>query len=507
MSAEIVPFAWAAGSGQKRPDNPRSAAEAEARSFVQILREDLHPSNETKLRRKLQRKLQTDEDAVLLAQRLGTDLERVKRLGRGKLSEVLENAGQRPTNRARFALFDGEVPACGKRIHKLQPYIGLSDAIARALSKDEDLFLYEKLEDLNLIELDHDADEEARRLGLLLERMAKAVSDRTGLLEFFELAARTPGAMHPWGDIHSYAMVDYSNFFSPTFQGEGSPPTSMTVLRDRRHEGGFDHWTEPQPLPSVPICRILEQTVHGQARIARWVKPTPANLEKLSREIDAMPEADMVPVTVELWREFGLCLGERHQRGQIGPMFSAKAHVKVHVKDVVATPFHPWTLERLLQAESVILVDGDRWTICRAKLDFEEGYSNIWVEPAPSPGAPNYAVEHYYFSQHAFDAWNIRRILDRSEYGETRAEFLLDEVPNEQRPKLYRFSGDIGRRFEAALASGALEGALQADVERLKAELHRYLTDRRGKLAAQDEEIAGRWQPTNLPDNEVPKGN
>lgn len=506
MSAEIIPFTRSSGGRQKRTDDSRDASEAEARSFIRILRENLHPSNETKHRRKLQRKLQTDEDAVLLAQRLGTDLDRVKRLGRGKLSEVLENAGQRLTNRARFALFEGEIPTRGKRIRKLQPYVEISDAIARALSKDIDLFLYEKLEDLNLIEPD-DADEEARRLGLLLERMAKAVSDRTGLLDFFELAAKTPGGMHPWGDIHSYAMMDYSNLLSPSFQGEGSPPTSMTVLRDRRHENGFDHWTEPQPLPSVPICRILEQTVCGQARIAGWVKMTPANLEKLSHEVDAVPEVDMVPITVELWREFGLCLGERHQRGEIGPMFSGKAHVKVRVNDVVATPFHPWTLEHFFNTKPVVLVDGDRWTLCRAKLDLPEDFSDFWVEPARSPGEPNYAVEHYYFSQHASDARNIRRILDRSEFGEPRAESLLDEVPDEQRPKLYRFGGDIGRRFEAALASGGLESALQAEVERLKAELNRYLADRRKKLAAQDEKIAERWQPANQPDNEITKGN
>ncbi len=504
MSGEIIPFTPpCVVRSRECTGSSRDASEAAARLFVRSLREDLD-SRTSKI--KLRRKLCTDEDAVLLAQRLGADLERVKRLGRGKLSEVLENAKQRLTTRARFALFEGEKADNAKRTRKLQPYVQLSDAIAHALSKDVDLFLYEKLEGLNLIGPDHITDEESRKLALLLERMARAVSEKTHLVDFFELAARTPGAMHPWGDIHSYAMVDYSNFFSPTFQWEGSPPTSMTVLRDRRHEGGFDHWTEPQPLPSVPICRILEQMLHGQARIARWAKMTPENLEKLSREIDAIPEADMVPVTVELWREFGLCLGERYQRGEIGPMLSAKAHVKVHGNGVVATPFHPWTLEPLLQAESVLLIDGGRWTICRAKLDLAEEYSHTWVEPAPSPGAPKSAVEHYYFSQHALDAWNLRRILDRSEFGEARAESLLDEVPYEQRSTLYRFGGDIGRRFEAALANGGLEHALQAEVERLKSELNRYLADRREKLAAQDEEIAERWKQTTSPGNEAPKG-
>lgn len=505
MSAKIIPFdRTRLVGGLGRTGSARDASEADARSFVKALREDL-ARNSTK--KKLRRKLRTDEDAILLAQRLGADLERIKRNGRGKLSEVLESAGHQLTIRARFALFTEERPSDGKRTRKLQPYVQLSDAIAQVLSKDVDLFLYEKLEGLRLIEPDNGSDEEARRFGVLLERMARAVSEKTELLSFFEMAALTPGAMHPQGDIHSYALVDYSNLFSSSFQGEGSPSTSMTILRDRRHEGGFDHWTEPQPLPSVPLCRILEQTVSGQARVAKWVRMAPESVKWPSREVDGKPVPDMVPITVELWREFGLCLGERYQRGEIGPMFSAKAHVKIHINGVVATPLYPWTLEYVMQDAPVVLVDGDRSATCRIVLDLPEDYSDTWIEPAPPPSVPNHAVEHYYFSQHALDSWNIRRILDRSELGEPRAEWLLGEVSGGQPPRLYRFGGDIGRRFEVALANGTLEKALEADVERLKVELKRYLADRREKLAVQDEEIAVRWLPENLTDNEVPEGN
>lgn len=502
MSAEIIPFTGtlnANGLGR----TARDANEATVRSFVRNLREELRPhSNKTKLRRKLR----TNDDAILLAQRLGADLERVKRLGRGKLSEILENAGQRLTTRARFALFVGDDPADGKRIRKLQPYIDLSDAIAHAMNKDVDLFLYEKLAGLNLTEPDHRRDEEADSLRILLERMARAVSEKTDLIGFFETAARTPGAMHPRGDIHSYAMMDYSNLFFPHLQNEGSPPTSKTVLRDRRHEGGYDHWTEPQPLPIVPICRILEQTISGQACIAKWATTTSASFEKLAEEVSAIPEADMEPITVELWREFGLCLGERFQEGEIGPMFSAKAYVKVHTSDAVAIPSYPWSLESILGGEITTLVDCNRWTAFWARLDLGEDFSDIWIEPVPPPGGSDCAVEHYYFSLHALDAWNIRRILDRSEFDEPRAESLLDEVPDEQRLKLHRFSGDVGRRFEVALASGALESALCANIEQLKREMHLYLADRREKLAEQDEEIAMRWDAENQTDDQIIEG-
>lgn len=80
-------------------------------------------------------------------------------------------------------------------------------------------------------------------------------------------------------------------------------------------------------------------------------------------------------------------------------------------------------------------------------------------------------------------------------------------MPYDKRPELYRFSGEIGRRLEAALSSGALEDALCADIERLKGELDRYLSERREKLAAQDDAITARWQSEDQIDSDIPEGN
>jgi len=104
------------------------------------------------------------------------------------------------------------------------------------LQHDPDLFLYEKLDGINLVETEQTIDDEAAKLILLLDQMAKAVAEQTGLSDFFDLAARTLGKMDEWGHFR---------------------PSAMKVLRDRAHEDGFDHWTEQQPIPSVPVCRIL----------------------------------------------------------------------------------------------------------------------------------------------------------------------------------------------------------------------------------------------------------
>jgi hypothetical protein len=143
---------------------------------------------------------------------------------RGKLSEVLQAAGQPLTSRARFALFADEVPA-EKRTRKLQPYVLLCDAIARALGKDPDLFLYEKLDGLNIAEPEQATDAEARKLSLLLERMARHVADKKNLLGFFDLAAQTPGAMNEWGRFQSFTTWTYlPPSFSPLPQKSLAPP-------------------------------------------------------------------------------------------------------------------------------------------------------------------------------------------------------------------------------------------------------------------------------------------
>lgn len=470
MTARVLPFARPTAEGaREKAGETRTASEIDRRAFIRELRKALSPRIG---RVKLLKKLRRDEDAVLLARRLGSDLERVKKLGRGTLSKTLERAGLKLTTRARYALFAGDAFA-EKRVRKLQPYVGLSDAIAETLQQDADLSLYEKLDGINLVETEQTSDEEAAKLGILLAQMARAVAEQTGLNEFFEMAAKTPGMMDEWGHVQ---------------------PSTMTVLRDRAHEDGFDHWTEQQPIPSVPICRIIEQTIHGRARIAPWAKMSPRNLPKLVLAVDGISSSEAVDITVEVWREIGLAIGERYQQGAIGPMFSGRAHIKVMIDGVVATPFYPWTLEHFFSDQPALLVYDDRWTACRAEFDLDDEFSDAWVEPSSPPGEPNYAVEHYYFSKHPVNAWTLRHLLDRSETEVPNAESLLPQVAADKRLDAYRFNGEIGQRFEAALFSGVLENALSADVARLKDELNRHLGERRGKFAAQDDVMVARWR-------------
>ena len=490
MTATVLPFARRNPDGaQEKAEVARTTGEIERRAFIRELREAL-ASRVGKV--KLLRKLRRDEDAVLLARRLGSDLERVKKMGRGALTKTLERAGLKLTTRARYALFAGD-SVSEKRVRKLQPYVSLADAIADALEQDADLFLFERLDGINLEDTEQSSDDEATRLAFLIAQMANVVAEQTGLGDFFDLAARTPGTLDE--------------------TGRHFRPSTMTALRDRAHEDGIDHWTEQQPIPSVPVCRILEQSISGRAAIGAWAKITPKNLQKIAEgTVEGKTAGKAVNVAINVWREIGLAVGERYQQGAIGPMFSGRAHIEVKFDDVVATPFYPWTLEHLIpdgtngaSDRPAVLVDGEHWTTCCLEPRFAEEFSWIWKEPSPVPGEPDYAVEHYYFSKHPVNAWTLRQLLDRSENGEVRAESLLPEVPAENRLDVYRFSGEIGRRFEDALYSGVLENALTADIIRLNDELNQYLVARRGRFAAQDEELLARWSAAGSTNNDNPE--
>lgn len=137
MTATVLPFARPdAQSAREKAGDTRTASDIDRRAFISEIREALSPRAG---RVKLLRKLRREEDAVLLARRLGSDLERIKKLGRGILSKTLDRAGLKLTTRARYALFAGDA-VTEKRVRKLQPYVGLSDAIAEALRQDADLF-------------------------------------------------------------------------------------------------------------------------------------------------------------------------------------------------------------------------------------------------------------------------------------------------------------------------------------------------------------------------------
>lgn len=481
MTGKVLPFARpGAGPSRDKPDAGQKANEIARRLFAKELRDAvLSPAG----KKKVLRKLHSDEDAVLLAKRLGQNLVYVRRMGRGLLSKTLEQAQIQRTLRNRFALFPDE-NSKGKRTRTLLRYLRLSDAIAMELGHDRDLFLYEMLDGINTDNAELASDEEAATLGLLLDQMAKAIAENTELADFFDRAARTPGAMDAWGDIK---------------------PSTMTVLRDRAHEDGFDHWTEPQPIPSVSICRILEQTIRGRAKIAPWAKMASDTLPTITRALASTSECKEVDLELEIWREIGLAIGERYQRGSIGPMFSGRAHVKVRIDGHVVELAAPWTVEHFFPAyyfssQPALLIDGGRWTACRADFEPGEDFCDTWVEPSPPPEEPNYAVEHYYFSLHPVNTWTLRRLLDGS-IGDA-AESLLPEVTSENRLDVYRFGGEVGRRFENALHSGELETLLSNDVARLKNELNRYLSERREKFASQDEVMLARWRATELPDAE-----
>lgn len=482
MTADIIPFpSRDAPIRSKDYQETRAVQEAAKRRVVRELRDALaRPTGRSKFPRKLPR----DEDAIRLAQRLGDDLERIKKSGRGDLSTILKNAGQTLTTRARYALFSNEPPR-GKRVRKLQPYVRLSDAIADFRRMDKELYLYNNLDGLSVLKSDQSIDDAAADLRRFIELMAEDVAKKTKIVEFFDRAATT------LGDMDENGRILLSN---------------TSVLRYRPYDGWPDYPEDPrQPIPLVPIFRMREQMLHGRARIAPWVEGRPQNFSDLFRAADD-ESADVTDIVVEIWREFSLTICECGEPGVIKPMFAGRPQVQVVIGDIVAHhPRYPWTAEPFyspFEKDPVLLADGHRWTACRPNVEVGDAFSDYWIEPAMPPdepaGASRYYFEHYYFSTHPVNVWNVRRLLDVcGNIG--HVESLLPDV-KEGVGLIYRLPSAIGQRFEAALHTGWLEAALSDAIERLKSELARYSAERQMALDEQDEVALARWRPTEATD-------
>lgn len=493
MTAYIIPFPRP-GAPDRREEFAQAQAvnDAERRRVIRELRETLSLRTGGK---KLHWKLRHDNDAIMLARGLGSELERIKKSGRGDLTKVLENAGQTLNTRARYALFKSDDPPKGKRVRKLQPYVRLSDEIAEFLKRDKDLYLYDKLDGLGVLKSkqsssEQSSDDVAVELKQFIEQMAKKVAEQTKIAEFFDLAANTLGDMDENGVIS---------------------PSNDRVLRYRPYEGWPDYPEDPrQPIPLVPILRIRERTLPGRARIAPWVEGTPENFSDLFRAVDD-EGADITDIAVEIWREFSLSLCECSWPPDVRPMFAGRPQCRIVIGDTVAHhPLYPWTAALFcppFDQNPTPLTDGRRWTACRLEVEIGDDFSDNWIEPAMPPDHPEgafYYFEHYYFSTHPVNVWNIRRLLDVCEHIR-HAESLLPDIEEEEADLIYRLPGRIGQRFEAALYTGRLETALSDAIERMKTELTGYRVERQAALAAQDDVMLARWRSPETTDIEEPR--
>jgi hypothetical protein len=472
MSAIIYPFPGSIRQpgDQVRRAHERNRDEQKKRQSIQQLRKDLKTPD--RHGRKIRRKLRSFENAVRLARRLGNDLAALSQQSRGRLQSILDTAKIHKTNRKRYALFGDDSADDEQRVLKLHGYVRLADAVAAALGRDVDLYLYNLLQDLGILEIEGSPeDDDAADLCFLLEEMTRSVARKTNLLEFFDAANRTLGSVNALGGITR---------------------SSMTVLRDRGFEEAFDHWTEPQPIPFVPLFRLLEQRLTATARFGPTILVEAGAVNAFMQHWQEKITDTKQPVIVELWREIGLAVGEHSGRGLIGAMFSGRAHIRVRVGEVAYELMVPWTLEPCYRGLPVFLMNGDGENAFTAVVTIDdENWHPFWLEPAPPPGEPSHAVEHYYFSFHAVTPWTVRRLLDRSEDTFQAVELLL---PNQKADEIeYRLGGEIGRAVERALMSGLLENELTDAIDQMKRELERYVGERREVLRAQDETMLNRW--------------
>jgi hypothetical protein len=239
------------------------------------------------------------------------------------------------------------------------------------------------------------------------------------------------------------------------------------------------------------------------------VEGRPQNLSDLFPAVDDAG-ADVTDIVVEIWREFSLTICECGWPTMPKPMFAGRPQIKILIGDIVAHhPRYPWTAEPFyspFDENPIPLTDGERWTACRPEIEISDEFSDFWIEPAVPSGesgdTSRYYFEHYYFSTHPLNSWNVRRLLDVCPHI-SHVDGLLPDIEDEAGLK-YRLPGVIGQRFEAALYTGWLESALSDAIGRLKGELARYRLERQAALAAQDDVMLARWRQAQAADFEEP---
>jgi hypothetical protein len=495
MTAKVIDFPRSSSRTRGASDDTaREIAISRKRHVIERLRSQV--SNPRQRNKKVPLRLTPDE-AVRVAQRLGEDLQTIRSRGRGHMQSVLEKAGVLKTNRQRYALLPGELPK-GRPVLALRQYVILADAIAGTLGTDADLHLHDVLEHTRFITRPGAShDQEALELCAAFEAMARFVARSTNLIGFFDQAANTAGQVDPFGLFRS---------------------STMHLLRDRAFENSFDHCEEVQPLPNVPLFRLLEQEFAAEAKSG----PSFATYDDLGAYLSSKPRitGERIPVTVQIWREIGLTVGEKTGRGSFGAMFSGRSYVRCIMDHRTFHPIFPWALDRLtmnlcsledllganesggMEAKErhvspTTLVSEDEGGLELQTANVyvaDESWQDTWFEPAPAEGEPDFRVEHTYFSYHAVSPWNVRRLLHWSDETFRQTELLLSDLG----PELgeYRLGGWVGRAVEQALINGTLEQLLKDAVRELVGAMEAYQNTRRVAISQQDSDAFARWTMT-----------
>jgi hypothetical protein len=327
-----------------------------------------------------------------------------------------------------------------------------------------------------------------------LKEMARAVIRRNNLEKLFDRARRIPGRWDP-----AYEIFRSSN---------------LAALPQGGYQNSFEHWTETPPLPSIPLIRSVHSLYHTFLRIedeGRTDLLSPAIAQQ-----ESFPGTEVVG-WFELSREVRLTLGPATSSRDVDPMFECRAHVTLWFDERTDDATHPaphevspcvtlkpvddittWIGAPIFQVQ----IDG-RWHRVAAVASLDDAECRVFrpgddpkmwsVNPLDPPGS---GVEHWYFfwnpiNPESFAAWFDRPLNGTNTTVVAQAESIPADCA------IWYAKGCVAYEIENALASGALEQALDAAVVRLSEALSIREAEWRQEAASVHAERMSAWQRPN----------
>jgi hypothetical protein len=338
-------------------------------------------------------------------------------------------------------------------------------------------------------------DERAWHLTLELREMTQRVIREGILLELFTRMRKIPGA---W------------NFESASFR-----PSSMACLFQSVFQEWFELWSEAPPLPSVPLVRFLHADVQTPMLVESVGLPNPT---RYGAEISGKFKGeDQRNALIRVFREIRLCIGPTTAPDRLGPMFESRANVEIifsngeeneHSEPSIVDPC--WSLETVEDEGIWVKLDGS-WHRART-IDPLLGHSRTeWLGLMPrmlsgehvdeptvwdhSPLAKNkHCFEHWYFSWTPVDEAHVTHWLDRPEY-EDRDTCIAELIgPRSEPRETWYPRPSLAHHVEVALATGALESALLAEIERLRIALEQRESEWRAGATEGTRNLVEQWR-------------
>jgi hypothetical protein len=377
-----------------------------------------------------------------------------------------------------------------EHIAKLDPYLKAAQAIAEVAGKNVDDFQLHILRNTGYWQtFGHGRDrnkqtplndEAASKVAYLIESMCGRIVRDTNLVTLFACMRRIPGQ---WD-------VRLGQFRT----------SGMACLFRTAYSEGSEHWTEAQPLPSVPLVNLPHAIWTLPVRITRVGL---AEADAFGLQNDPVSEDEGVESLAEicLHREIRLAIGPTVNADTIGPLFESRPYFELRILDENGTCVDRGIFDRvhdlaLISGGSTNVLLGELWhrVTLLAEIEDEPDINQIVNALGDWPsfwdhtpvGLERNCFEHYYFSWTPIDSAYVAYWLDRTEdFGRQPIDFLPGTPEPRPADETWYPRPHLAHSIEITLSDGRLETAMKSEIDRVKKAFEIHETEWRERMQEQ----------------------